>query len=102
MNNSDTFKMFASTTLMAIILGTISGLFWAIALSQSIKIGLLYGCITGIIVGFIFSILSKAASSSKNIQNKEVAFAAGSMMTLIFMASTAIAIVIGLVRWLFF
>jgi hypothetical protein len=102
MNRENTIGMFISTSLMSAILGAISGLVWAFALSYPLKSGLFYGCISGLIVGFLFFLFQKAAISSGNLQNKEVSFASNSMITLIFMISTVIAIVTGLVSWLFF
>ncbi|MBU1012101.1 MAG: hypothetical protein KKG99_03795 [Bacteroidetes bacterium] len=102
MDKANTIGMFISTSLMAAILGAISGLVWAFALSCPLKSGLFYGGIIGLIVGLLFFLFQKAATSSGNLQNKEVSFASGSMMTMIFMISTVIAIVVGLVRWLFF
>lgn len=102
MDRANTVGMFISTLLMATILGAISGLVWAFALSCQVKSGLIYGGISGSVVGLLFFLFQKAATASGNLQNKEVAFTSGSMMTMIAMVSTVIAIVVGLVRWIFF
>lgn len=102
MDRANTIGMFISTSLMATILGAISGLVWAFSLSCPIKGGLLYGGISGLIVGLLFFLFQKSATSSGKLQNKEVAFVSGSWITAIFTISTVIAVVIGLVRWLFF
>lgn len=102
MDKTNTIGMLISTSFMALVLGAISGLVWAFALNCPIKSGLTIGGISGLVVGLIFFLFQKAATASGNLQKKEVAFASGSMMTIIFMIATAIGIVVGLIRWIFF
>jgi hypothetical protein len=83
------------------LLGTISGIVWAFALGSEISIGLKYGSISGLIFGFIFFLFQKAATAPGNIQKKEAMFVASSVMTMTFMASVVIAIITGLIRWIF-
>jgi len=90
------------TLFYSIVLGLISGALWAFVLGNLIKHGLIYGAIAGLIVGLLLNLVQKMATSPGNIQKKEGSFVTGSVMGLIFMASTVIGIVIGLIRWIFF
>ncbi|MBL0884155.1 MAG: hypothetical protein IBJ16_12570 [Chitinophagaceae bacterium] len=88
-----------SISVMSAILGAISGVVWALALTCSIKSGLFYGSVTGVIVGLFFFLIQKLATSSGNLQNREATFTSGSMMTIIFILSIVIAIIVGVIRW---
>ena len=102
MDRANTIGLLISTLMIGLFIGAVSGIVWALALSCPMRSGLINGGICGLIVGLIFFLFQKAATASGNVQNKEATFASGSMMGLLFLASTAIAIVVGLVRWLFF
>jgi hypothetical protein len=104
MDKAKTIGLFISTVFMASILGAISGLVWAFILDYQIKSGLRNGWLSGLVVGVLFFLFQKAALSSNrgNLQAKETSFATGSMMTGLFVASIFIAIVVRLVKWIFF
>ena len=102
MDKTNTIALLIVTLLMGLVLGAVSGLVWAFALNCQMKSGLIYGGISGLIVGFLFFLFQMAAMAPGNLQKKESTFVTGSMMTMIFMIATIIAIVVGLVRWIFF
>ena len=102
MDRANKTGMIISTLLIASILGAITGLVWAFALSYPIKTGLFFGAIIGVIVGLLLSLFQKAATAPGNVQEKEAMFVSGSMMGLIFMGITAVGIIVGLIRWIFF
>jgi len=102
MFKANTTGMLISTLMIGLVVGAVSGLVWALALSYQIKSGLINGGICGLILGLFFFLFQKAATASGNLQNKEVTFVSGSIMGLVFLVSTIIAIVTGLIRWIFF
>lgn len=97
-----TMGMLFSLLLMNSILGAISGLVWAFALSLSMYNGSISGGIIGLVFGFLLFIFNKAAMAPGNLQGKEVQYTSGSITGFLLLVSTVLAIGTGLVRWMFF
>ncbi len=96
------FKIMIAILLIASLFGTISGAIWAFALSAHIKDGLLYGCITGFCVGILFLLMQLAATAGGKVQKREATFVSSSFLFTFFLVSCVIAIVVRIIRWIFF
>lgn len=101
MDRANTIGMLISALFIATTLGIVSGLIWGFALNFQITSGLKIGGVSGLVVGLLFFLFQKASTDSGNLQKKEVVFASGSILGVLFMISTAIAIVAGLIKWIF-
>ena len=101
MDKTRTISMLISTLFMGSILCAISGLVWALALASQIKSGIIIGGICGLTIGLLIFIGNKSSLFSGNTKNKEFAFNSGATMIGLFVISTIIAIITGLVRWIF-
>lgn len=102
MNRENTIGMFISSLLMGAIVGAVSGVIWAVALSNELKSGLYYGFLIGLIIGFVFFLFQRGVTSSGRVKDKESSYVSGSIMGGLLLISTLAAIIVGIVRWLFF
>lgn len=91
-----------SSVLVTGVYGLISGMAWSFVLGSSYATGLLYGGLIGASVGLLSFGYQRTISARGRINHKEAAFTAGSMLSILFFASIVIAVVVWIVRWIFF
>jgi hypothetical protein len=96
-----TIGQFISTIIMSAILGIIAGVIWKFALNVELTQSLFYGGITGGIIGLLFALSNNRSIKSGRFQHKEASFASGGLMFGFFLFAVFVAIIVGLIRWIF-
>ncbi|MDP2686746.1 MAG: hypothetical protein Q8O62_05965 [Aequorivita sp.] len=102
MDKTKTIGMLIALLLMTSILGLITGMLWGWVLNLDVQNGLLYGGIIGAIIGLLNFLSINHSVKSGKVLAKEMIYSSGSIMTGIFIFSSIIALVIALLKWLFF
>lgn len=101
MNTEKLIGQFISTILISTILGIIAGLIWKFALNADLKTFLVNGGITGGIIGFLFALSNNQSIKSGKFQHEEASFASGGILFALFFTTIIIAIITGLIKWIF-
>lgn len=101
MDREKTIGQFISTILMSTILGVIAGIIWKFALNMEFKDSIIYGGIIGGIIGLLFSFSNNQSIKSGKFQHKEASFASGGLLFGLFFIVIIIAIITGLIKWIF-
>jgi len=93
-----------SRLLLNGIFGILGGFIWALALDKQPKSGLLYGLITGAIIGLVLYSysLSKSTKVEGNVTKGEASFAANMQSILLLVAAIATALATWTIRLIFF
>lgn len=101
-DKATTIGVLVSSVMVTGVYGLISGLAWSFSLGSGYATGLFYGGIIGALVGLVSFAFQRTIAARGRINHKEAAFTAGSMLSILFFASIVFAVVIGIVRWIFF
>ncbi|WP_417237329.1 hypothetical protein [Bizionia paragorgiae] len=99
MDNTQSTGAFIASLLMSIVLGVISGIIWKFALDFTYKNAIIYGGLIGFVIGLLFAVSNNSAIKRGKFEIKEAAFASGSLLFSLFIISSIVAAIVGLISW---
>ena len=75
---------------------------WALALNKQPNSGLIYGLVTGAIIGLFLYLISKASRVRANVTREEASFVMTMQSTLLLVTVVAMAVAVWVIRLIFF
>lgn len=101
MDKEKIIGQYISAILISSILGIIAGLIWKYALNLELSKSMIYGGIIGGVIGLLFGISNNRSVKSGKFEHKEASFASGGLLFGFFFIIVFIALLVGLIRWIF-
>jgi len=84
------------------LFGIFGGFVWALALNKQPNSGLIYGLVTGAIIGLFLYLISKASRVRANVTREEASFVMTMQSTLLLVTVVAMAVAVWVIRLIFF